>query len=62
MRSASQILRNKNSGYANVENTNSAGVKDIVRNAGKKRSSNQKDEIGTNRKSKTRQLSGFSML
>jgi hypothetical protein len=35
---------------------------DIVRNAGKKRSSNQKDEIGTNRKSKTRQLSGFSML
>jgi hypothetical protein len=37
-------------------------VKDIARNAGKKRSSKQKDEIGTNRKSKTRQLSGFSML
>jgi hypothetical protein len=49
-------------GYANVENTNSAGVKDTAKNAGKKRSSNQKDDIGTNRKSKTRQLSGFSML
>ena len=62
MRSAPRILRNKNSGYANVEDTNSAGVKDIVRNAGKKRGSKQKDEIGINRKSKTRQLSGFSML
>ena len=62
MRSAPRILRNKNSGYANVEDTNSADVKDIVRNAGKKRSSNQKDEIGTNRKSKTRQLSGFCVL
>ena len=49
-------------GYANVENMNSINVKDIVRNAGKRRGSKQKDEIGTNRKSKTRQLSGFCVL
>ena len=48
-------------GYANVENMNSINVKDIVRNAGKKRSSNQKDDIGTSRKPKTRELSGFCM-
>jgi len=54
----SLALRNKNSGSVSVGQY-LPKEQDIVRNAGKKRSSNQKDDIGTNRKSKTRQISGF---
>ena len=41
-------------GYANVENTNSAGVKDTAKNAGKK---DGKEQTG-----KTRENIGFNVI